>query len=60
MKESSEFSPGTVSDMYLYNNDNCHYDLLVEESSRLAVFGLISIPKEEEEKKGEVEVKSEG
>ena len=47
MKKYCEFSPGTVPDMYLYNSDNCHFDLLVEESSRLAVFGLISIVENE-------------
>ena len=43
MVDYSEFTQGTVPDMYLYNSDNCHYDLLVEESSRLAVFGLIDM-----------------
>ena len=42
MGRFSEFPPGTVPDMLLYNSDNCHYDLLVEDHSRLAVMGLIS------------------
>ena len=33
--------------MFLYNSDNCHYDLLVEENSRLAILGLITMEEEE-------------
>ena len=33
--------------MYLYNSDNCHYDLLVDENSRLAILGLIDIGEED-------------
>ena len=36
-------APGTVPHMYLYNSDSTHYDLLVEDNSRLAVLGLISM-----------------
>ena len=39
----SDFAPGTVPDMYLYNSDDCHYNLLVEDNSRLAVLGLVSL-----------------
>ena len=46
MVESSEFSPGTVPDMFLYNSDNNHFDLLVEDISRLAVSGLITMSEE--------------
>ena len=42
MGRFSEFPPGTVPDMLLFNSDNCHYDLLVEDHSRLAVMGLIT------------------
>ena len=48
MARYSDFSSGTVPDMLLYNSDNTHYDLLVQDHSRLAVLGLISM---EEEKK---------
>ena len=44
----SEFAQGTVPNMYLYNSDNTHYDLLVEDNSRLAVLGLISMGEEKE------------
>ena len=47
----SEFNPGTVPDMLLYNSDNNHYDLLVEDSSRLAVLGLITLGTEKEYEK---------
>ena len=52
MAKLSDFAPGTVPDMYLYNSDNCHYDLLVEDNSRLAVLGLVTLGegKEVEEK----------
>ena len=43
----SDFPPGAVPDMYLYNSDNCHYDLLVDENSRLAILGLIDIGEED-------------
>ena len=43
MAASSEFAPGTVPDMFLYNSANSHYNLLVEDNSRLAVLGLISM-----------------
>ena len=32
--------------MYLYSSDNCDFDLLVADNSRLAVLGLISMEKE--------------
>ena len=43
MAPKSEFATGTVHHMYLYNSDSTHYDLLVEDNSRLAVLGLISM-----------------
>ena len=46
-----EFAPGTVPDMYLYNSDNTHYDLLVLDNSRLAVLGLISMEKDKLQEK---------
>ena len=57
MTKYSEFSPGTVPDMLLYNCDNVHYDLLVEDNSRLAVMGPITMGevKELEEKVEKVE-----
>ena len=39
-----------VPHMYLYNSDNCHYDLMVEEKRRLVILGLITIKEEEVEK----------
>ena len=56
MTKYSEFMPGTVPDMLLYNCDNVHYDLLVEDNSRLAVLGLISMEEGKELDKKEVEV----
>ena len=54
MARFSDFPPGTVPDMLLYNSENCHYDLLVEDHSKLAVMGLISLGEEKkfEELKG--------
>ena len=43
MSRSCDFAPGTVPDMMLYNSANTHYDLLVEDTSRLAVMGFISM-----------------
>ena len=51
MSPYSEFSPGTVPEMYLYNSDSTHFDLLVENNSRLAVMGFISLGEEKEIKK---------
>ena len=48
MSGFSEFNPGTVPDMLLYHSDNNHYDLLVEDNSRLAVLGLIYLGEEKE------------
>ena len=48
MAPYSEFGPGTVSEMYLYNSDSTHFDLRVENNSRLAVMGFISIGEETE------------
>ena len=56
MSAQSEFSPGTVPHMSMYNSDNCHYDLLVETNSRLAVLGFISIGEEKELDKSKTEV----
>ena len=47
MAQFSDFPPGTVPDMYLYNSDNCHFDLLVADNSRVAVLGLISMDRVE-------------
>ena len=51
MASYSDFAPGTVPDMLLYNSDNCHYNLLVEDHSRLAVLGLVSMGEEKLEQK---------
>ena len=51
MAQYSEFDSGTVPDILLYNSDNNHYDLLVEDNSRLAVLGLIFIGDEKEAEK---------
>ena len=48
MAPHSEFRTGTVPEMYLYNSDSTHFDLLVENNSRLAVLGFISVGKEKE------------
>ena len=48
MSGFSEFNPGTVPDMLLYHSDNNHYDLLVEDNSRLAVLGFISLDDKKE------------
>ena len=58
MAQFSEFAPGTVPHMFLYNSENCHYDLLVEDNSRLAVLGFTSMG--EEKKVMEPEVKESG
>ena len=57
MVRFSDFPAATVPDMLLYNSDNCHFDLLVEDNSRLAVYGLISIEEEDSKstKKEQVE-----
>ena len=47
MTQYSEFAQGTVPEMYLYNSDNTHFDLLIEDNSRLAVMGLISMGEEQ-------------
>ena len=57
MAQHSEFAPGTVPHMYLYNSDNCHYDLLVEDDSRLAILGFISMGDKKEAEVKEAEVK---
>ena len=41
MESSTEMIANAVPDMYLYNNLDSHYNLLVKEDSRLAVMGLI-------------------
>ena len=48
MARFSDFAPGSVPDMFLYNSDNSHYNLLVEDQSRLAVLGLITLEGEKE------------
>ena len=61
MAQTREFALGTVPDMYRYNSDNCHYDLLVDDNSRLAVLGLMTMEEEHDlkvkhsEEKGESE-----
>ena len=42
MAKHAQFPLGTIPDMALYNEDEVHYDLLVEDDSRLALIGLIS------------------
>ena len=41
MASSAEMVATAVPDLYLYNNLDSHYDLLVKEDSRLAEMGLI-------------------
>ena len=41
MADSAHFPKGWVPDMYLYNSDQTHYDLLVAEDHRLALLGLV-------------------
>ena len=41
MTSSAEMIASSVPDLYLYNNLDTHYDLLVKEDSRLAAMGLI-------------------
>ena len=41
MSDSAHFPKGWVPDMYLYNSDQTHYDLLVAEDHRLALLGLV-------------------
>ena len=41
MAASAHFPKGWVPDMYLYNSDQTHYDLLVAENHRLALLGLV-------------------
>ena len=41
MSASAHFPKGWVPDLYLYNSDQTHYDLLVAEDHRLALLGLI-------------------
>ena len=55
MAPYSEFRPGTVPEMYLYNSDSTHFDLLVENNSRLSVLGFISIREESEVRVKETE-----
>ena len=37
---TAHFPKGLIPDMYLYNSDQTHYDLLVAEDHRLALLGL--------------------
>ena len=41
MAFSSHFPQGWIPDMYLYNYDQVHYDLLVAEDHHLALLGPI-------------------
>ena len=41
MAATAHFPKGWVPDMALYNSDQSHYDLLVEEDHRLALLGLV-------------------
>ena len=59
MAPYSEFCTGTVPEMYLYNSDSTHFDLLVQNNSRLAVLGFISVGNEKKvERKEERETKA--
>ena len=45
MSATAHFPQGWVPDLYLYNSDQSHYDLLVAEDHRLALLGLIGSKK---------------
>ena len=42
MAKTAHFPKGLVPDMFLYNSDQNHYDLLVSEDHRLTLLGLIA------------------
>ena len=48
MAATAHFPKGWVPDLYLYNSDQSHYDLLVAEDHRLALLGLIGCKRNEE------------
>ena len=49
MAATAHFPEGWVPDMYLYNLDQTHYDLLVGEDHRLALLGLVATKENIEE-----------
>ena len=51
LASTAHFPKGLVPDLYLYNSDQAHYDLLVAEDHRLALLGLIGSPNNDKEKK---------
>ena len=60
MAATAHFPTGWVPDLYMYNCDQSHYDLLVSENHRLALLGLIaskgcSVQEFSEEKENEKE-----
>ena len=50
MASTAHFPKGWVPDMYLYHGFQSHYDLLVSESHRIALLGLVGVTKEVKEK----------
>ena len=50
MASTAHFPKGWVPDMYLYHGFQSHYDLLVAESHRIALLGLVGATKEAEVK----------
>ena len=57
MAFSSHFPPGWIPDMYLYNYDQVHYDLLVAEDHHLALLGLIATNENRKEEVKEIVTK---
>ena len=49
MTKFAIFPKGFVPDLFLYNSDQSHYDLLVAEDHKLAILGLVEFPQEEKE-----------
>ena len=49
MAATAHFPKGWAPDLYLYNLDQTHYDLLVAEDHRLALLGLVASKYESEE-----------
>ena len=49
MTKFAIFPKGFVPDLFLYNSDQSHYDLLVAEDHKLAILGLVKSPQVEKE-----------
>ena len=55
MMKFALFPKGLVPDIFLYNSDQSHYDLLVSEDRKLAQLGLVEFRRSEEEQEENVE-----